>query len=46
MNEREKLRYASQFRMLLDAIQSDSEPLWGSLEKPIMEVFSYIEKKK
>lgn len=45
LNEREKLRYASQFRMLLDAIQSDSEPLWGSLEKPIMGSFPTLKKK-
>ncbi|MGE6629548.1 sporulation protein YpjB [Bacillus sp. NPDC077027] len=44
LNEQEKLRYASQFRMLLDAIQSDSEPLWGSLEKPIMGSFSVLKK--
>ncbi|MGI1833510.1 sporulation protein YpjB [Bacillus altitudinis] len=44
LNEREKLRYASQFRMLLDAIQSNSEPLWGSLEKPIMESFPTLKK--
>ncbi|WP_339239905.1 sporulation protein YpjB [Bacillus sp. FSL P4-0322] len=44
LNEREKLRYASQFRMLLDAIHSDSEPLWGSLEKPIMGSFPTLKK--
>ncbi|AVM24389.1 sporulation protein YpjB [Bacillus pumilus] len=44
LTEREKLRYASQFRMLIDAIQSDSEPLWGSLEKPIMGSFPTLKK--
>ncbi|MFJ5965094.1 sporulation protein YpjB [Bacillus sp. NPDC093026] len=44
VDDREKLRYASQFRMLLDAIQSDSEPLWGSLEKPIMGSFPILKK--
>ncbi|MFS0656545.1 sporulation protein YpjB [Bacillus sp. 179-C3.3 HS] len=44
LNARDKLRYASQFRMLIDAIQSDSEPLWGSLERPIMASFPTLKK--
>ncbi|BBP90296.1 hypothetical protein BsIDN1_39140 [Bacillus safensis] len=45
LNEREKLRYASQFRMLLDAIQSNSEPLLGFAGEAHYGVFSYFEKR-
>ncbi|MED2943599.1 sporulation protein YpjB [Bacillus swezeyi] len=34
-----KFKAAAQFRMLMDAIESDHDPLWGSLKKPIMDSF-------
>ncbi|MBT9249974.1 sporulation protein YpjB [Bacillus halotolerans] len=41
-SDTQKLRAAAQFRMLMDAVDNQSDPLWGSLEKPIMEVFSAL----
>ncbi|PAY13935.1 sporulation protein YpjB [Bacillus sp. 7705b] len=41
-SDTQKLRAAAQFRMLMDAVDNQSDPLWGSLEKPIMEVFAAL----
>ncbi|WP_350253423.1 sporulation protein YpjB [Bacillus halotolerans] len=41
-SDTQKLRAAAQFRMLMDAVDNQSDPLWGSLEKPIMEVFAVL----
>ena len=38
----EKFKAAAQFRMLMDAIESDHDPLWSSLKKPIMDSFSAL----
>ncbi|WFE12639.1 sporulation protein YpjB [Bacillus atrophaeus] len=43
-SDSEKMRAAAQFRMLIDAVKNQSDPLWGSLEKPIMETFSALKK--
>ncbi|MDO8225478.1 sporulation protein YpjB [Bacillus cabrialesii] len=41
-SDTQKLRAAAQFRMLMDAVDNRSDPLWGSLEKPIMEAFAEL----
>ncbi|MEC0714182.1 sporulation protein YpjB [Bacillus haynesii] len=40
--QQEKFKAAAQFRMLMDAIESDHDPLWSSLKKPIMDSFSAL----
>ncbi|ASB88725.1 sporulation protein YpjB [Bacillus sonorensis] len=40
--QKDKLKAAAQFRMLMDAIESDHDPLWGSLKKPIMNSFKAL----
>ncbi|MBY8913700.1 sporulation protein YpjB [Bacillus sp. YC2] len=41
-SDTEKMRAAAQFRMVMDAMEHHSDPLWGSLEKPIMATFSAL----
>ncbi|AFI28790.1 sporulation protein YpjB [Bacillus stercoris] len=43
-SDTQKLRAAAQFRMLMDAVDNRSDPLWGSLEKPIMEAFTELKR--
>ena len=38
----DKLKAAAQFRMLMDALESDHDPLWSSLKKPIMDSFQAL----
>ncbi|NPC92815.1 sporulation protein YpjB [Bacillus sp. WMMC1349] len=40
--KKDKLKAAVQFRMLMDAIHSDHDPIWGSLKKPVMESFKAL----
>ncbi|MFY4775999.1 sporulation protein YpjB [Metabacillus sp. RGM 3146] len=38
----EKIKAVTQFRLLTDALFSENEPLWGSMESPIMTTFSGV----
>ncbi|MED1922778.1 sporulation protein YpjB [Bacillus velezensis] len=41
-SDTEKIRAAAQFRLVMDAMEDHSDPLWGSLERPIMATFSAL----
>ncbi|MBD1381685.1 sporulation protein YpjB [Metabacillus arenae] len=42
MGDSEKIRAVTQFRLVVDAMNSEYDPLWSSMEDSVMNVFSQI----
>lgn len=40
--DEEKVKAVTQFRLVVDAIISEHQPLWGTMEEPIMTTFSQL----
>jgi sporulation protein YpjB len=38
----EKIKAVTQFRLVVDAMTSEHQPLWGTMEEPIMTTFSHL----
>jgi len=41
-SDEEKMKAVTQFRLVVDAIVSEHQPLWGTMEEPIMTTFSQL----